>query len=71
MMLSVMTQHTTTPPARQRQALCPSCRTSNQFRYAGEQHWPLKVAKATGLDPVVHLWHCNGCNTTVSESELR
>ena len=70
MMLSVMAQYNL-PPTQQRQAICPSCHTRNWFVYAGEQHWPLKVAQSIGIDPVIPLWHCDGCNSTVSECELR
>ncbi len=55
---------------QQRRAQCPSCQQSHLFTYGGEQHWPDKVARATGMDAVVHLWHCSGCNSTVSECEL-
>ena len=56
---------------KQRRAQCPSCQQSHLFTYGGEQHWPAKVAHATGVEPVVHLWHCSGCKSTVSECELR
>jgi hypothetical protein len=60
------------PPRKQdRYATCPSCGRLTTFSYAGEQHWPLRVAQAVGIDPVVQLWHCNGCHSTLSEQDLR
>jgi hypothetical protein len=56
---------------QERTARCPTCDNRTQFSYAGEQHWPLKVAQAVGIDPVVRLWHCGCCHTTVSERELK
>ncbi len=53
-----------------RVASCPTCQTRTRFSYAGEQHWPERVVRATGIAPVVRLWHCGRCRTTVSEYEL-
>ena len=57
-------------PLPRRQAHCPSCGCRAHFSYAGEQHWPPKVARIAGLNPVVHLWNCEVCHTTLSEQEL-
>ncbi|MAS36975.1 MAG: hypothetical protein CL610_23425 [Anaerolineaceae bacterium] len=51
-------------------ALCPTCQTRTRFSYAGEQRWPRHVAEAAGLEPVVRLWHCQRCRTTISECDL-
>jgi hypothetical protein len=46
-------------------ARCPNCDTRSQFVYMGEQHWPERVAKASGMTPLVHLWQCENCHTTI------
>jgi hypothetical protein len=64
--------HSSLPtPLPERRAYCPSCGCTAYFSYAGEQHWPLKVARIAGVDPVVHLWNCEACHTTLSEQELQ
>jgi uncharacterized protein with PIN domain len=55
---------------REQQAYCPSCNQRTMFSYAGEQRWPVKVAEAVGIEPVVRLWHCQKCNSTLSECDL-
>lgn len=70
MMLSSRTQFSNTA-VNTRTAYCPSCQTRAQFQYAGEQRWPERVARAAGIDPVVHLWHCGHCHSTISEPELK
>jgi hypothetical protein len=62
-MMEMNTQHN-------RMANCPSCDSYAEFTYAGEQHWPEKVAQAAGMPTVVSLWHCTACNTTLIECEL-
>lgn len=53
-----------------RHAQCPSCGSYSEFTYAGEQRWREEVAKAAGLPPVVKLWHCNACHTTLIGPDL-
>lgn len=53
-----------------RQGQCPSCGKHTSFTYSGEQHWPLRVAQAAGISPVVQLWTCKSCNSTLSETNL-
>ena len=55
---------------QEQQAYCPSCNQRTLFIYGGEQRWPVKVAEAVGIEPVVRLWHCRRCNTTLSECDL-
>ncbi|MBZ0298477.1 MAG: hypothetical protein K8J31_02000, partial [Anaerolineae bacterium] len=62
-MLLAMTHKLTHPPDRL--ARCPTCDTRTRFQYAGEQHWPARVAQAAGIEPVTRLWHCDRCHTTV------
>ena len=52
------------------EAFCPSCGQRRLFDFAGEQHWPEKVAEVAGIEPVVRLWHCRTCNSTLSECDL-
>lgn len=52
-------------------ANCPTCNHRARFSFAGEQRWPRRVAEAAGLEPIVRLWNCGCCHTTVSERELR
>jgi len=52
-------------------ACCPTCREQAQFKFAGEQRWPQRVAQAAGIEPVVRLWNCDRCHTTISETDLR
>jgi hypothetical protein len=57
------------PPAS-RSGCCPSCGHQTQFNYLGEQRWPERVAKAAGISPVVRLWDCQQCHSTISEQNL-
>lgn len=68
MMLSIGMNHNN--PTQERRGYCPSCDQQAIFSFAGEQHWPQQVAEAVGVEPVVRLWHCHGCNSTISEAEL-
>lgn len=60
-------------PARfpDREAGCPTCHQHGWFSFHGEQRWPLRVALALGVEPVVRLWNCHNCHTTVSEDLLQ
>ncbi|PJF39951.1 MAG: hypothetical protein CUN54_07180 [Phototrophicales bacterium] len=61
-------------PAQQQEnycvAHCPSCGQVAKFIYSGEQHWPEEVARAAGIAPIVTLWLCSNCGTTISEHDL-
>lgn len=50
---------------------CPSCRRTEGFVYIGSQVWPEAVARRLNCDPVVSLWRCEACLTTVSSMELK
>lgn len=54
-----------------REAGCPTCHRRAWFSFQGEQRWPLRVAQALGVEPVVRLWNCHHCHTTVSEDLLQ
>ncbi len=65
-------KHPTVPPGKpDRHATCPSCGCETNFSHAGEQHWPVPVAQAVGVDPIVQLWNCQGCHSTLSEQDLQ
>jgi hypothetical protein len=51
-----------------RVGVCPTCGHSTEFTFIGEQHWPPRVVEATGLGPVVQLWMCGTCQTTLTET---
>jgi hypothetical protein len=55
----------------EREVYCESCHGIMGFIYIGEQHWPLKVAEAIGIAPVVQVWECSHCHTTVLEPEFK
>lgn len=48
---------------------CPSCGVRSTLRYCGTQKFPLHVALAAGLAPVLHLYTCDACGTTVSYTD--
>lgn len=48
---------------------CPTCGQQTTFVYLGEQHWPPAVAQKLNMDPVVHLWRCERCQTTLTQSQ--
>lgn len=53
-------------------AVCPSCKQRGHFFHAGDQKVPERVAKKMGLDePVIPLWHCPNCKSTISEPDLK
>lgn len=45
---------------------CHSCRREARLVYIGEQTWPLQVANRMGIRPVVTLWRCTICQTTIT-----
>ncbi|MCU0497669.1 MAG: phage terminase large subunit family protein [Anaerolineae bacterium] len=47
---------------------CPTCGHYSAFTWIGEQRYPERVAKITGIDKV-NLWRCEHCMTTVSNLE--
>jgi hypothetical protein len=49
---------------------CPTCRQETRFQYLGEQRYPERVAQKLNINPVVMLWRCENCHTTMSENEL-
>src|SRR5687768_2198001 len=51
-------------------ARCPSCNAWSTFRAVGEQHWPLEVARLTGLPSTIRLYVCYNCGSTISEQNL-
>lgn len=55
---------------QRRQAICPTCAQRTTFTYSGEQRWPSRVAEKMNVAPVMTLWHCDHCHTTLSEYEL-
>jgi ribosomal protein L37AE/L43A len=55
---------------RQKEATCPSCGKRGRFTHSGTQHWPQAVAPAHNLPPVIHLWTCPHCPSTLSEVAL-
>ena len=59
------------PGPHTRWAICPSCRQPGEFQDSGQQRWPRAVAAAHGLPPVITLWTCPHCGTTVCETDLR
>ena len=67
MLLAISTHHS---HVKERIARCPTCQKRTSFVYAGEQRWPERVVEATGIDPVVHLWNCGCCHSTISEGDL-
>jgi len=48
-------------------AYCPSCGQLAEFTYLGAQRWPQRLVELTGVPPVIYLWICGNCHTTVSE----
>lgn len=52
-------------------ARCPSCGRVSQFRQIGAQEWPEAVARQAGLPPVVRLYLCGVCQSTISEQNLQ
>lgn len=52
-----------------RQGYCPTCEQQSEFTFLGEQRWPPHVAAKLGLSPVVILWSCNNCHTTLTEAQ--
>lgn len=61
-------RETTDLKYRTRVGLCPTCAQVARFTFVGEQHWPPQVAQAAGLGPLVHLWVCGSCQTTLTET---
>ena len=58
-------------PPRLSRGRCPSCGRVSTFSLGGDQNIPERVAKATGLPQVIKLYHCDNCNSTVSELDIK
>jgi hypothetical protein len=52
-------------------ASCPSCGKEAKFHYIGEQKWPVRIARAAGFPPILKLWLCSQCESTISEPSLK
>lgn len=50
---------------------CPTCGQFTQFTFIGQQQWPPHIAAAAGIEPVVYLWMCGHCQTTLTETALK
>jgi rubrerythrin len=46
--------------------ICPSCGSDAGFMFISEQRWPERVAKKLDIAPLVTLWRCLTCDTTVT-----
>jgi len=49
------------------EGVCPTCGSYTTFVFLGEQRWPPRVAEKLGLAPIMLLWTCGHCQTTISE----
>lgn len=54
-----------------KQAVCPNCGCKTEFHFTGEQQWPPAVAAKLGISPLVRLWTCSLCESTISENDLK
>jgi hypothetical protein len=45
---------------------CPSCGSDAGFMFLAEQRWPERVAVKMGITPLVTLWRCLTCDTTIT-----
>lgn len=54
----------------ERCAVCPSCNGTVTFTHIGDQHWPEHIVRARGIAPVMSLWVCGQCDTTVTGATL-
>lgn len=48
---------------------CPTCHTETVFTFVGQQTWPEAVAKSLDMPPVVNLWRCENCHTTITVTD--
>lgn len=46
--------------------VCEACGATEGFEYLGEQRWPQAVAEVMGISPLVTLWQCPACGTTIT-----
>ncbi|MBZ0277775.1 MAG: hypothetical protein K8I60_16635 [Anaerolineae bacterium] len=49
---------------------CPTCDQWAEFTYLGAQRWPQRLVDLTGVPPVIFLWQCGHCLTTLSEPQV-
>lgn len=60
-------QHITiTTPEESANGFCMACQQQASLMYMGQQEWPAKVAAAMGISPIVTLWRCGHCYTTIT-----
>jgi transcription elongation factor Elf1 len=60
------TTENATPSRQPKKAVCPSCNQEATFTCIGHQHWPDNVARALDMNPVIALWRCSNCRSTVT-----
>lgn len=53
-----------------RYTLCPTCWHTGHSQFNGQQHWPPAIVRLYDLPPMVNLWTCPNCHSTVSETDL-
>ncbi len=63
-----VTSSLTQPALPPRSGFCATCGEETVFVFLGEQRWPAAVAASAGVSPVVHLWTCQACQTTLVET---
>lgn len=51
--------------------VCDSCGQETTPKFLGKQEWPLRVADAMGIEPVVTLWQCDQCGTSFTVTQLK
>ncbi len=56
--------------AGKKRACCPSCEKISTFTPAGVQYIPKHIAAAAGLPEAVNLYHCDHCQSTISDQDL-
>jgi hypothetical protein len=66
----MLKEHQPTKMPSYRIARCPNCDRHSSFTYLGGQHWSERVAKATAMTPLVHLWRCDHCQTTIATPDV-
>ncbi len=57
-------------PPHPKSGVCPSCGEETVFRYNGQQKWPEHIAETMNIPPIITLWNCDICHSTISDNAL-
>jgi len=50
--------------------ICPSCHAKTPFDLKGVQRWDAEIAAQLNVPPIMTVWQCRNCDTTLMEPSI-